>query len=47
MTGVGIAGVVVVVAFTNSGVIVAPAKNIVPVEVEAAPIVPPLIRRAL
>ena len=47
MTDVGIAGVAVEVAFTSPGVIVAAAKDVVPVEVEAAPMVPPLIRRAL
>ena len=46
MTGVGIAGVAVVVTFTSHGVIVSAAKDVVPVEVEAAPMVPPLIRRA-
>ena len=46
MAGVGFAGVAVVVAFTSPGVNVGAAKDAVPVEVEAAPMVPPLIRRA-
>ena len=46
MAVVGIAGVAVVVAFTSPGVIVGISKDVVPVEVEAAPMVPPLIRRA-
>ena len=38
-------GVAAVVAFTSPDVIVATAKDVVPVEVEDAPMVPPLIRR--
>ena len=43
---VGIAGVVAVVMVTSPDVIVGTAKDIVAVEVEAAPMVSSLIRRA-
>ena len=46
MAVVGIAGVAVVVADRSPIVIVGAKKDVVTVEVEAAPIVPPLIRRA-
>ena len=46
MAVVGIAGVVVVVVSASPGVIVGAAKYVVTVEVEAASMMPPLIRRA-
>ena len=46
MAVVGIAGVAVVVAVATPGVIVGAPKYFVTVEVEAAPMVSPLIRRA-
>ena len=46
MAVVGIAGVAVVVADGSPGAIVGAVKDVVAVEVEAAPMVPPLIRRA-
>ena len=46
MTVVGIAGVAGVVAVVSPGVIVGATKDVVTVEVEATPMVPPLIRRA-
>ena len=45
MAAVGVAGLAVVVAYTSPGVIVGAAKDVVSVEVEAAPVMPPLIRR--
>ena len=46
MTVAGIADVVVAVAVASPHVIVGAAKDVVTVEVEAAPMVPPLVRRA-
>ena len=46
MTVSGIAGVVVVGAFGSPGVVVGAAKDVVTVKAKAAPMAPPLIRRA-
>ena len=46
MAVVGIAGVVVVIAVASPGVIMGATNDVIAVEIEATPMVPPLIRRA-